>query len=181
MIPKSKYLELPEEEQKLWHSHEFEVQSGMLVLPTPETHRGQADKWEKLETQALSEVVGLYGKIFHFWQIDRGDELPFGMPRLMGSLTEFKQLNVDEALKDRDERFGVSVQHKREVRQGIEGPGIPENADSWWKEAKKQKLYTLAGHRSVGGCRASLYNGMPMEGVEKLYDFMKSFMDENRK
>eukprot|EP00416_Gambierdiscus_australes_P036476 CAMPEP_0171102124 /NCGR_PEP_ID=MMETSP0766_2-20121228/56906_1 /TAXON_ID=439317 /ORGANISM="Gambierdiscus australes, Strain CAWD 149" /LENGTH=61 /DNA_ID=CAMNT_0011562335 /DNA_START=20 /DNA_END=205 /DNA_ORIENTATION=- len=46
--------------------------------------------------------------------------------------------------------------------------------------AKKAQLYTLAGHRSVGGCRASLYNGMPMEGVEKLTSFMKSFMDENR-
>eukprot|EP00444_Apocalathium_aciculiferum_P063632 CAMPEP_0183600266 /NCGR_PEP_ID=MMETSP0371-20130417/179847_1 /TAXON_ID=268820 /ORGANISM="Peridinium aciculiferum, Strain PAER-2" /LENGTH=447 /DNA_ID=CAMNT_0025812339 /DNA_START=87 /DNA_END=1431 /DNA_ORIENTATION=- len=48
-------------------------------------------------------------------------------------------------------------------------------------DATKVKLYTLAGHRSVGGCRASLYNGMPVEGVEKLMDFMKSFMDENRK
>eukprot|EP00448_Togula_jolla_P020230 CAMPEP_0170589028 /NCGR_PEP_ID=MMETSP0224-20130122/11139_1 /TAXON_ID=285029 /ORGANISM="Togula jolla, Strain CCCM 725" /LENGTH=368 /DNA_ID=CAMNT_0010912773 /DNA_START=78 /DNA_END=1184 /DNA_ORIENTATION=- len=47
--------------------------------------------------------------------------------------------------------------------------------------AKKVKLYTLAGHRSVGGCRASIYNGMPMEGVEALHDYMKSFMDENRK
>merc|ERR1712217_5982 len=47
-------------------------------------------------------------------------------------------------------------------------------------EAKKVNLYTLAGHRSVGGCRASLYNGMPLEGVEKLTSFMKSFMDENR-
>merc|ERR1719291_1486164 len=49
------------------------------------------------------------------------------------------------------------------------------------EEAKKVKLFTLAGHRSVGGCRASLYNGMPLEGVEKLGEFMKSFMDENRK
>mmetsp|Transcript_130264 Transcript_130264/g.212134 ORF Transcript_130264/g.212134 Transcript_130264/m.212134 type:complete len:369 (-) Transcript_130264:92-1198(-) len=49
------------------------------------------------------------------------------------------------------------------------------------EEAKKVKLYTLAGHRSVGGCRASLYNGMPMEGVDTLCNFMKSFMDENRK
>jgi phosphoserine aminotransferase len=48
-------------------------------------------------------------------------------------------------------------------------------------EAKKVKLYTLAGHRSVGGCRASLYNGMPLEGVETLRGFMKSFQDENRK
>jgi len=49
------------------------------------------------------------------------------------------------------------------------------------QEAQKIKLFTLAGHRSVGGCRASLYNGMPVEGVSKLADFMKSFMDENRK
>jgi len=49
------------------------------------------------------------------------------------------------------------------------------------EEAKKVKLFTLAGHRSVGGCRASLYNGMPMQGVETLADFMKSFKDENRK
>lgn len=46
--------------------------------------------------------------------------------------------------------------------------------------ASKVKLFQLAGHRSVGGCRASLYNGMPVEGVEKLQDFMKSFMDEHR-
>ena len=39
----------------------------------------------------------------------------------------------------------------------------------------------VSGHRSVGGCRASLYNGLPLEGVAKLTDFMKSFMDENRK
>jgi len=49
------------------------------------------------------------------------------------------------------------------------------------EEAKKVKLYTLAGHRSVGGCRASVYNGMPLEGASALADFMKSFMDENRK
>jgi len=49
------------------------------------------------------------------------------------------------------------------------------------EEAKKVKLYTLAGHRSVGGCRASVYNGMPLEGAEALQSFMKSFQDENRK
>jgi len=49
------------------------------------------------------------------------------------------------------------------------------------EDAKKVKLFTLAGHRSVGGCRASVYNGMPMEGVDALQSFMKSFQDENRK
>ena len=35
-------------------------------------------------------------------------------------------------------------------------------------EAKSQGLLNLAGHRSVGGCRASIYNAMPLEGVAKL-------------
>ena len=39
-------------------------------------------------------------------------------------------------------------------------------------------LSTLAGHRTVGGCRASLYNGMPVEGVEKLCDHMKEFQEK---
>merc|ERR1719265_2743633 len=45
--------------------------------------------------------------------------------------------------------------------------------------AKKVKLYTLAGHRSVGGIRAAIYNGMPTEGVEALVDYMKAFAQEN--
>merc|ERR1712187_198729 len=58
--------------------------------------------------------------------------------------------------------------------------GNEELEKKFMEQAKKVQLYTLAGHRSVGGCRASLYNGMPVQGVEKLSDFMKSFMDENR-
>jgi phosphoserine aminotransferase len=49
------------------------------------------------------------------------------------------------------------------------------------EEARKMKLYNLAGHRSVGGIRASLYNGVPMEGIDALASFMKSFADENAK
>ena len=43
------------------------------------------------------------------------------------------------------------------------------------EEAKKVGLLTLAGHRSVGGMRASLYNAMPEEGVKKLIEFMAEF------
>merc|ERR1719181_2084812 len=59
--------------------------------------------------------------------------------------------------------------------------GNEELEKKWLKEAEKMKLYTLAGHRSVGGIRASLYNGMPMEGVACLADFMKAFQQENAK
>lgn len=47
-------------------------------------------------------------------------------------------------------------------------------------EAQKQGMGSLAGHRSVGGMRASIYNAMPVEGVRKLVDFMKKFEIENK-
>ena len=47
------------------------------------------------------------------------------------------------------------------------------------KEAGALGLYALKGHRSVGGIRASIYNAMPMAGVEKLADFMKEFEKKN--
>jgi phosphoserine aminotransferase len=47
--------------------------------------------------------------------------------------------------------------------------------DLFLVEAEKQGLKTLAGHRSTGGMRASIYNAMPVEGCQKLADFMKAF------
>ena len=48
-------------------------------------------------------------------------------------------------------------------------------------DAAKEGLKSLKGHRSVGGMRASIYNAMPIEGVEKLVAFMKKFAAENPK
>ncbi|MBR5808505.1 MAG: 3-phosphoserine/phosphohydroxythreonine transaminase [Clostridia bacterium] len=48
------------------------------------------------------------------------------------------------------------------------------------KEAKEAGFVNLKGHRSVGGMRASIYNAMPVEGVEKLVEFMKKFEAENK-
>ena len=47
-------------------------------------------------------------------------------------------------------------------------------------EAAKDGLLTLKGHRLVGGMRASIYNAMPIEGIEKLIAFMKKFEKENK-
>lgn len=47
------------------------------------------------------------------------------------------------------------------------------------KEAEKESLNGLKGHRSVGGCRASIYNALPVEGVRALVGFMKQFMAKN--
>ena len=47
------------------------------------------------------------------------------------------------------------------------------------KEAKEAGFENLKGHRSVGGMRASIYNAMPIEGVEKLVEFMRKFEADN--
>ena len=53
--------------------------------------------------------------------------------------------------------------------------GVKELDEQFVKEAAAAGLKNLKGHRSVGGMRASIYNAMPREGVEKLVEFMKSF------
>ena len=50
--------------------------------------------------------------------------------------------------------------------------GDPDLDAKFVKEAKEAGLENLKGHRTVGGMRASIYNAMPIEGVEKLVEFM---------
>jgi phosphoserine aminotransferase len=54
-----------------------------------------------------------------------------------------------------------------------------ELEEKFVKQAEAAGLHTLKGHRSVGGCRASIYNAVPVKGVETLVDFMKDFMKKN--
>ena len=54
-----------------------------------------------------------------------------------------------------------------------------ELEDTFAKEAKKNELIGLKGHRSVGGIRASIYNAMTVEGAEALVQFMKEFQKKN--
>lgn len=51
--------------------------------------------------------------------------------------------------------------------------------DKFVKAAAEANLTTLKGHRKVGGMRASIYNAMPLEGVEKLCDFIRTFDKNN--
>ena len=53
-------------------------------------------------------------------------------------------------------------------------------AKRYLEQAAEQGLASLKGHRSVGGCRASIYNAMPVEGVEALRDFMLDFCKNNK-
>ena len=59
-----------------------------------------------------------YGKTWHFWQVDKGDPLPYGPAQLMGSFTADGQVN-GQLLKLRDEKFKISTVHKHDRRVGM--------------------------------------------------------------
>ncbi|KAG5930439.1 hypothetical protein E4U42_001362 [Claviceps africana] len=128
MIAPHLFEALPQDERRLWHSHVYEVKSGMLVMPNrvvPES------VWEAAETKEMEEVIKLYGKTYHLWQTDRGDALPLGEPKLMMSYTADGQLDSDKVEK-RDAKFAVSYKKKQVIREGIECPRIHPDADSAW-------------------------------------------------
>ena len=56
----------------------------------------------------------------------------------------------------------------------------PAHDEPFVKQAAERGLVELKGHRSVGGCRASIYNAMPIEGVQLLRDFMLEFCEKNK-
>ena len=112
---------LPEEEKKLWHSHHYEVTSGMLVapgVPNPAEHA------------FMKDLVTTYGKTWHTWQIDRNDDLPLGIPQLMMGFTKDGQIK-QSLVNDRDRRFGFSTQDEKKNRNDIPVPPVVPGANSW--------------------------------------------------
>lgn len=122
MITPRLYQTLDEEERKLWHSHVFEVKSGMLIMPAPSAVPEAV--WNLAELKEMEEVVHLYGKVYHLWQTDRGHKLPLGPPQLMTSFTSKDQFDFDKMVGDRDFRFGTDYESKAKNREHIEEPDV---------------------------------------------------------
>ena len=103
----------------------------------------------------------------------------------MGGLEAMKERNEKKAkilydYLDESKLFKGTV--RKEDRSLMNVPFITgdEELDAKFvKEAKEAGFENLKGHRTVGGMRASIYNAMPIEGVEKLVEFMKKFEAEN--
>ena len=104
-----------------------------------------------------------------------------------GGLEEIYRRNVEKAELlyaeiDRNSLFRGTVE--KEDRSLMNVPFVTGDADldaKFVKEAAAAGFVNIKGHRSVGGMRASIYNAMPIEGVEALVAFMKKFAEENPK
>ena len=105
----------------------------------------------------------------------------------LGGLEEMKKMNEKKAnllydYLDSQDYYVAPVE--KESRSMMNVTFVTGDADldkKFAKEAEAQGLKNLKGHRSVGGMRASIYNAMPYEGVEKLVEFMKEFAKNNPK
>ena len=103
----------------------------------------------------------------------------------MGGLEAMKIHNEKKAkilydFLDQSKMFKGTV--VAEDRSLMNVPFVTGNDDldaKFIKESKAAGFENLKGHRSVGGMRASIYNAMPIVGVEKLVEFMKKFEEEN--
>ena len=118
---------LPPEEKKLWHSHNYEVKSGVLTAP------GMADAAEK---DLMKALIGTYGKTWHMWQVDRGDKLPLGIPQLMMAFTADGQAKAN-IIAERDKLYG-STAAKKAARADIADAKHDPGADGWQKGAAVQ-------------------------------------------
>ena len=102
-----------------------------------------------------------------------------------GGLEEREKINVKKAnilydFLDNSKLFKATAD--KEVRSLMNVCFVTGDADkdkAFVDAAKKEGFVNLKGHRVVGGMRASIYNGMPVEGVEALVEFMKKYEKEN--
>ncbi|MCI8670384.1 MAG: 3-phosphoserine/phosphohydroxythreonine transaminase [Lachnospiraceae bacterium] len=103
----------------------------------------------------------------------------------MGGLEAMKKHNEEKAkilydFLDESKLFkGTVVKEDRSLMNVPFVTGNEELDAKFVKEAKAAGFENLKGHRTVGGMRASIYNAMPKEGVQKLVEFMKKFEAEN--
>ncbi len=140
--------------------------------PTMLTYKTQADADSLYNTPPC---YGIYicGKVFKWI-------------KKMGGLEAMKAHNEKKAkilydFLDQSELFKGTVVEKDRSLMNV--PFVTGDADldaKFVAEAKAAGFENLKGHRTVGGMRASIYNAMPIEGVEKLVEFMKDFEAKNK-
>ena len=142
-------------------------------LPVMLDYRALADNKSLLNTPPVFSVYMV--KLVTDWLLDE-----------VGGLAEMEKQNRQKAqlLYDCiDASAGFYTGHAEPDSRSImnvtfrlPNPGLESQ---FIQEADARGLCTLKGHRSVGGCRASIYNAMPVEGVEALRGFMVEFAGKN--
>ena len=139
--------------------------------PTMLTYKTHADAASLYNTPP---AYGIYicGKVFKWIKEMGGLEV-------MKAHNEKKAKILYDYLDESKLFRGTVVKEDRSLMNVPFVTGDEEFDAKFVKEAKEAGFENLKGHRTVGGMRASIYNAMPIEGVEALVEFMKKFEKEN--
>jgi len=121
IISEALFRQLPAEEKPLWHSHRYEVLSGLLVAPGVSA---------PAEQELMQELVNTYGKTWHLWQVDRGDQLPLGLPRLMMGFTADGQADAT-MVAERDRARMIDAGKVKAQRALLSARPVAPGADTW--------------------------------------------------
>ncbi|XP_059666615.1 oil body-associated protein 2C-like [Cornus florida] len=120
---------LPPEEQKLWHSHAYEIKSGLWVTPRVP---------EMVVRPELENIAKTYGKFWCTWQTDRGDRLPVGEPALMMSPQAVNLgMVTPEIVQRRDNKYNISTNALKNSRMEIAEPEWINPLADYWKQHQK--------------------------------------------
>ncbi len=139
--------------------------------PTMMDWKLQAEK-ESLYNTPPTYGIYICGKVFKWIKKNGGLE---GMKAI-----NEKKAKILYDFLDQSNMFHGTVEKKDRSLMNV--PFVTDSEElnaKFIAEAKANGLENLKGHRTVGGMRASIYNAMPIEGVEKLVAFMKKFEEEN--
>jgi len=154
------------------------VREDLLGKELPECP--SALSWEKYAADSMYNtpscypiyMMGLYMKyIKHVGGVEKFD-----------NLAEQKSTLLYGAIDDSNGFYRAPVDKQCRSRMNVPFVIKDDNAEltkKFLKEADAEGLTALAGHRSVGGLRASIYNAMPLEGVARLASFMNRFQQAN--
>lgn len=141
-------------------------------LPSMLSYKVQADNGSMFNTPPTYAIY-VCGLVFEW------------LETVIGGLDKMEEINHKKAALlydyiDSSKMYANNV--AKEDRSYMNIPfvtGDDELDKKFVAQAKEAGIVNIKGHRSVGGMRASIYNAMPLEGVEYLVDFMKKFEKEN--
>jgi hypothetical protein len=113
--------QLPADEKKLWHPHDYEILAGQLIAP------GMRESDEKA---LMKKWINSYGKTWHVWNTGHfgqphGDSVPLGAPVLAWSFNADGEVPA-QLVVDRDQRFGVSTEERRVDRTDLRSLAHPQ-------------------------------------------------------
>ena len=140
--------------------------------PTMLTYKTHVDKDSMFNTPPCFAIYGV-GEVLKWLKKQGGVEA-------MEAINKEKAGLLYDFIDSTDYYRGHAEKESRSLMNIPFNLPTPELEAQFIAEATKIGLNGLKGHRSIGGCRASIYNAFPREGVEKLVAFMKEFETSNQ-